>query len=169
MIFTHFKISFRQLMKNKTFTFINVFGLTLGFLCFILLALYVHDELSFDLFHSDADRMYRVVQHEKQEDGTIRNVGPVAARIGRESAAQFPEVEESCGITSIGRATFGNDPATRDYEAILITDANFLTFFDFPLLEGDPATALSKPNSIVIIESIAKKYFGDKPAMGKQL
>lgn len=169
MLFNHFKISFRQLMKNKTFTFINVFGLTLGFLCFILLALYVHDELSFDLFHKDANRMYRVIQHETQEDGTIRNVAPVAARIGREAVTQFPEVEESCSITSIGRATFGNDPLTRDYEPIIITDDNFLTFFDFPLLEGDATTALSKPNSIVITESIAKKYFGDTPAMGKKL
>ncbi|HEU5289217.1 MAG TPA: ABC transporter permease [Cyclobacteriaceae bacterium] len=169
MLFNHFKISFRQLMKNKTFTFINIFGLTLGFLCFILLALYVHDELSYDLFHSDSQRMYRVLQHEKQEDGTIRTVAPVAARVGKESAAQFPEVEEQCSITSIGRATFGNDPLTRDYEPIMITDDNFLTFFDFPLLEGDPATALSKPNSIVITESTAKKYFGDQPAMGKKL
>ena len=169
MLFNNFKISFRQLMKNKTFTFINVFGLTLGFLCFILLALYVHDELSYDLFHKDSQRMYRVLQHEKKEDGTIRTVAPVAARIGKESATQFPEVEESCSITSIGRATFGNDPLTRDYEPIMITDDNFLTFFNFPLLEGDPATALSKPNSIVITESIAKKYFGDQPAMGKKL
>jgi putative ABC transport system permease protein len=157
------------LMKNKVFTFINIFGLTLGFLCFILLALYIHDELSFDLFHKDAGRMYRVLQHEKQEDGTIRNVAPIAARIGKESVAQFPEVEESCSITSIGRATFGNDPMTRGYEPLLITDDNFLTFFDFPLLEGDPTTALSKPNSVVITESTAKKYFGDQPAMGKKL
>ena len=169
MLFNHFKISLRQLMKNKTFTFINVFGLTLGFLCFILLALYVHDELSFDLFHQDAQRMYRVLQHEKLDDGTMRTVAPVAARIGRESATQFPEVEESCSITSIGRATFGNDPLTRDYEPLLITDDNFLTFFDFPLLEGDARTALSKPNSIVITESIAQKYFGNEPAMGKKL
>src|SRR6185436_1530620 len=110
MLLNHFKISFRQLMKNKTFTFINIFGLTLGFLCFILLALYVHDELSFDLFHRDAPRMYRVLQHEKQEDGTIRNVAPVAARIGVEAAKQLPEIEEFCRISAVGRATFGNDP-----------------------------------------------------------
>src|SRR6476469_9410176 len=120
MILTHFKISFRQLMKNKTFTFINIFGLTLGFLCFILLALYVHDELSFDLFHSDANRIYRVVQHEKMEDGTIRNVAPVAAALGTEIATQFPEVEETTGFTVVGRGTMGNDPMNRDYERILI-------------------------------------------------
>jgi putative ABC transport system permease protein len=169
MLFNHFKISFRQLMKNRVFTFINVFGLTLGFLCFILLALYVHDELSFDLFHKDAPRMYRVLQHEKNEDGTIRNVAPVAARIGLEAASQLPEIQDVSRITAVGRATMGNDPMTRDYERILITDANFLTFFDFPLLEGDPATALTKPDAIVISESFAKKYFGDTPALGKQL
>jgi putative ABC transport system permease protein len=169
MILTHFKISFRQLMKNKTFTFINLFGLTLGFLCFILLALYVHDELSFDLFHADADRMYRVVQHERQEDGTIRNVAPIAAAIGTEMKTQLPEVEETSSFIVIGRGTMGNDPMTRDYERILITSPNFLTFFDYPLLDGDAAKALSKPDGIVISETFAKKYFGNGPAMGKQL
>ncbi|HEY3430614.1 MAG TPA: ABC transporter permease [Cyclobacteriaceae bacterium] len=169
MFFTHLKISFRQLMKNKAFTFINIFGLTLGFLCFILLALYVHDELSFDLFHTDANRMYRVLQHEKQEDGAIRNVAPVAARIGAEMATQFPEVEASCSFTVFGRTTMGNDPLARDYERILVPDRNFLSFFNFPLLEGDPATALNQPDGIVISESFAKKYFGNTSALGKQL
>src|SRR5688572_26297506 len=113
MLFNHFKISFRQLMKNKTFSFINIFGLTLGFLCFILLALYVHDELSFDLFHKDAQRMYRVLQHEKQEDGTIRSVAPVAALVGKEAASQFPEVEDVCRLSALGRVTVGNDPVNR--------------------------------------------------------
>lgn len=169
MFFTHLKISFRQLMKNKVFTFINIFGLTIGSLCFILLALYVHDELNYDLFHTDANRMYRVLQHEKQEDGTMRNVAPVAARIGAEAANQFPEVEETTRISALGRATFGNDPMARDYERLLATDPNFFTFFNFPLLEGDAKTALSKPDAIVISETFAKKYFGDEPPMGKQL
>lgn len=113
--------------------------------------------------------MYRVLQHEKQEDGTVRNVAPVAARIGAEIAAQFPEVEATCSFTAFGRTTMGNDPLTRDYERILVPDRNFFTFFNFPLVEGDPASALSKPDGIVISESFAKKYFGDQPAMGKQL
>lgn len=169
MLSNHFKISFRQLMKNKTFTFINIFGLTLGFLCFILLSLYIHDELSFDLFHKDSARMYRVLQHEKMDDGTIRDVATTAARIGPEATAQFPEVESSTRISSIGRITMGNDPANRDYEPITITDTNIFSFFDFPLLEGDPHTALTKPDAIVVSESFARKYFGTTDVMGKQI
>lgn len=169
MLFNYFKISFRQLMKNKVFTFINVFGLTLGFLCFILLSLYIHDELSFDLFHKDSARMYRVLQHEKLEDGTVRDVATTAALIGPESAIQFPEIEATLRISSMGRLTMGNDPANRDYEPITTTDKNFFLFFDFPLLEGDPSTALTQPDAIVVTESFARKYFGTTDVMGKQL
>ena len=72
MIRNYITISFRQLMKNRVFSFINIFGLTLGFLCLILLALYVHDELSFDTFHRDADRMYQAIAREKQIKGGSR-------------------------------------------------------------------------------------------------
>lgn len=169
MLFNHFKISFRQLMKNKTFTFINIFGLTLGFLCFILLSLYIHDELNFDLFHKDSARMYRVLQHEKMEDGTTRDVATTAALIGPEAATQFPEVEATMRISSIGRITMGNDPANRGYEPIAITDTNIFSFFDFPLLEGDPVTALIKPDAVVVSESFARKYFGTTDVLGKQI
>jgi putative ABC transport system permease protein len=169
MIKNYFKITLRQLMKNKTFTFINLFGLTLGFLCFILLALYIHDELSFDLFHQDSNRMYRVLQHEKQENGTTRTVAPVACLIGKEGVAQFPEVEDMCRLSALGRVTVGNDPANRDYEQLLYADPNFFSFFDFKLLEGKPDEALKNPDAVVLSEKFAKKYFGDEPAFGKRL
>ena len=167
MLSNHFKISFRQLRKNKVFAFINIFGLTLGFLCFILLSLYIHDELSFDLFHKDSGRIYRVLQHEKMEDGTIRDVATTAALVGPGIATQFPEVESTLRISAIGRITMGNDPANRDYETVTITDPNIFSFFDFPLLEGDPKTALTQPDVIVVSESFARKYFGTTDVLGK--
>lgn len=169
MLFNHFKISFRHLMNNKTFTFINIFGLTLGFLCFILLSLYIHDELSFDRFQKDSAKTYRLLQHEKLEDGTVRDVAPIAPRIGPEAVAQFPEIEASCRVTAFGRTTMGNDPMNRGYESVIVVDPNYLTFFDVTLLEGDPRTALSERDGIVISESFAKKYFGSTPAFGKQI
>jgi putative ABC transport system permease protein len=99
----------------------------------------------------------------------VRNVAPVSARLGLEAAIQIPEIEAVSRISGNGRITMGNDPLNHDYEQVLITDPNFLTFFNFPLLEGDPATALSKPDAIVISEAYAKKYFGDTPPIGKQL
>lgn len=169
MIFNHFKISFRHLMKNRTFTFINVFGLTLGFLCFILLSLYIHDELSFDQFHKDSPRIYRVLQHEKLEDGTMRDVATTAAQVGPEVAAQFPEVESTMRISFLGRLTMGNDPTNRGYETITITDPNFFSFFDFLLLQGDANTALIQPDAIVVSEAFAIKYFGTTDVLGKQI
>ncbi|HYC86099.1 MAG TPA: ABC transporter permease, partial [Chryseosolibacter sp.] len=168
MFINNLKISIRYLLKNRTFSFINVFGLTLGFTCFILIALFLQDELTYDRFHSDADRIYRVIQHE-EKDGNIRDVAPVAARIGPEAAKQFPEVEDATRVSAIGRTTMGNDPANRGYERITIADPNFFNFFDFELIEGDPKTALAAPDGLVISESTAKKYFGDQPALGKRI
>lgn len=169
MLSNHFKISFRQLMKNKTFTLINVSGLTLGFLCFTLLSLYIHDELSFDSFHRDAARTYRVLQHEKMDDGTVRTVATTATLIGPEVAAQFPEVESTTRISFIGRITMGNDPATRDYETISITDSHIFSFFGFPMVQGDPKTALIEPDAVVVSEKFARKYFGTTDVLGKQI
>ncbi|MEK6780393.1 MAG: ABC transporter permease [Bacteroidota bacterium] len=169
MGFNYLKIALRFLLKNRTFTIVNIFGLTLGFLCFILITLYLHDEVSFDLFHKDADRIYRVLQHEKQEDGTIRNVAPVAARIGPEAIKQLPEVEQVAHISAFGRITMGNDPANRNYERAITTDPDFLRFFNFPMIEGDPATALHQSDGVVLSKKLARKYFGDGPVLGKRL
>lgn len=169
MLFNYFKIAFRYLLKNRTFSAINIFGLTVGFLCFILIALYLHDELSFDMFHQDAQKMYRVLQHEKQEDGTTRDVAPIAAMIATEMLKQIPETQDVVRISGLGRTTMGNDPANRNYERIITTDPNFFTFFNFPLVEGDPKTALDQPDGAVISETLAKKYFGDQPALGKRV
>lgn len=169
MLFNYIKIALRQLYKNKVFSIINITGLTLGFLCFIILGLYVHDELSFDTFHKDADRTYRVLQHEKQDNGEDRHVASIAAQVGPNLKAQFPEVEDVLRIYSIGRSTMGNDPALRNYEITFTADSNFFNFFDFVLLEGNPATALTKPNSVVLSESTAKKYFSNTSAFGKTI
>lgn len=169
MHFNNLKISFRHLIKNKTFTLVNAAGLTLGFLCFILVSLYLHDELSYDTFHSDAEKIVRVMEHQQQEDGTIRNIAQVSPLLGLESAEQFEEVEESCRLTAFGRITLGNDPAARSYERTWTVSDNYFQFFNFPLAEGDPATALKTPDGIVISESLAKKYFGTSPYLGKQI
>lgn len=166
---SYFKISLRQLNKNKTFAAINISVLTLGFSCFLLLALYVQDELSFDMFHRDADRIYRILQHEQQDNGTTRNVSSIAPAIGKEVKEQFAEVDDMCRLSAFGRVSLGNDPTTRTQERALSADPNFFTFFDFPLVEGDPKDALQSPRGIVISETIKERYFGDGPAVGKQI
>jgi putative ABC transport system permease protein len=166
---SYFKISVRQLIKNKTFTAINISVLTLGFTCFLLLALYLHDELSFDMFHRDANTIYRITQREQQDNGTLRNISAVAPTIGKEVQEQFPEVEDMVRLSAFGRVTLGNDPTNRTHERALSADDNFFTFFDFPLLEGDAKTALKEPFTIVVSETIKEKYFGTGSALGKQI
>ncbi|HEY0654701.1 MAG TPA: ABC transporter permease [Chryseosolibacter sp.] len=169
MLINYFKIALRYLLKNRTFSIINIFGLTLGFLCFILITLYIHDELSFDLFHRDATRISRVVQDEQLDDGTRRKVAPVAGKIAPEALKQIPEIDDAVRLSALGRITMGNDPVNRDYEVTVTTDENFFSFFDFPLVAGDPATALKTPDAIVISEKYAEKYFGKENPMGKRL
>ncbi len=168
MIINYLRIAIRHLYKNRIFSLINLFGLTLGFLCFTLLSLYVYDELSFDMFHKDADRIYRILQHETKDDGSVRDVYMTSAMIGRNSVDQIPEVEASTKMYGLGRRTFGNDPAARDYEVSLTMDPNFFTLFNFPFVEGDPSTALTKPDAVVISEDYARKYLGNEgPYLGK--
>lgn len=169
MLFNYLKISARHLVKNKSFTLINISGLTLGFLCFILLALYIQDELSFDMFHRDASKMYRLIQHRQEDDGTIHSIGEVAVLIGKEAKTQYEEVEDFCRLTAFGRVTMGNEPISRVHERVISTDNNFFTFFDFPLVEGNPKTVLVNPDAIVLSERMAKKYFGNESPVGKQL
>lgn len=169
MFINYLKIALRYLLKNRTFSAINIFGLTLGFLCFILITLFIHDELNFDQFHKDSARISRVIQDEQLEDGTRRNVAPVAGKIATEAIKQIPEVEDAVRISALGRITMGNDPTNRDYEVTSTTDENFFRFFDFPLVEGDPNNALKTPDAIVISERYAEKYFGKENPMGKRL
>lgn len=166
---SYFKISVRQLIKNKTFSAINISVLTLGFTCFLLLSLYLHDELSFDMFHRDAKNIYRLTQREQQDNDTQRSISSVAPAIGKELREQFAEVEDMVRLSAFGRVTLGNDPTHRTHERALSADANFFTFFDFPLVEGDAKSALQEPFSIVVSERIKEKYFGTGPALGKQI
>lgn len=169
MIANYFKIALRYLLKNRTFSLINLFGLTIGFVSFLLIAMYLQDEWSFDGFHSDADKIYRVLQHVQEDDGSTRDLAVVNALIAPETMKQYPEVEDVFRFTGFGRITMGNDPPSRQYVSLLTPDPNFLKFFDFEVIEGDPATMLSAPDHVVLTEKAAKSYFGNEPALGKHI
>lgn len=169
MLLNYFTIAARHLLKNRLFSAINLFGLTIGFLCFTVLSLYVYDELSFDRFHFDADRIYRVTYHETTPEGSARDVMMVAAKIGPEALNQIPDVEAAVRLYAFGRITMGNDPAARGYEATYTADKAFFKLFNFPLVEGTPETALSQADGVVFSESQARKYFGEGPYLGKRI
>jgi putative ABC transport system permease protein len=169
MFRNYIKIAFRYLVKNKVFSIINILGLTLGFTCFTLLSLFVLDELSFDRFHSDSERIYRVIQTITEPDGSSRKVARVAPLVGTEAERQFPEVIAQTQLRPMLRLTVGNEPLSRSYEVEWVADSGFFEFFDFEFLYGNPETALQEPNSMVITESTALKYFGETNVTGRTL
>ena len=168
MIKNHFKIAIRNLLRNKSFTAINVFGLAIGITTCLLIMLFVQNELSYDRYNVKADRIVRVVfrgsvQGEKMKEAMA--MPPVAQTLKKD----FPEVQEATRLRKFGypRVTYG-DKTLKD-NAFAYVDSNFFQVFTLPFLKGDAKTALLEPNSIVISESVAEKYFGKEDPIGKVL
>jgi putative ABC transport system permease protein len=170
MLNNYLKIALRNLLNHKAYSFINLFGLTTGLVCFLLIALYLFDELTFDAFHKDADRIYRVIEHKTSAAGKESNLAEVASNISVASKSNLPEVEYATRATELGRAkitTTENNQAF--YEHYYIADASFFKVFDFPVVQGNPQSALSTPYSVVITEPTAIKLFGHTNVTGKQV
>lgn len=167
MIKNYFKLAFRNIRKYKFFSAVNILGMSIGIAACLLILLYVVDELSYDRFHSNAERMYQVGLHAKigDQDISVANTCPPMAET---LVSEVPGVEQATRIAGFwGTPTlkFGDKAFTED--KIFHADSNFFSFFSFELVEGDPKTALQEPNSIVLTESIATKYFGNERALGK--
>ena len=167
MIKNYFKIAWRNLWKNKLFSFINIVGLAVGVTCCVLIFLYVQNQLSFDKYNVNADRIYRMSSTIIQEN-KVESFAPSSPVTSQKIQSAFPEVEK------IVRLTFAKKPVAykdkRFYDTkILFADSTLLDVFTFPLIYGNIQKALSAPYSIVITEKIAKKYFGNESAVGKTL
>ena len=165
MIKNYFKVAYRNLLRNKRYTIINIGGLTLGFCCFLLLNFYVSSEKNFD---SASPGVYRLLQKE-QKDGKIREMATIGPRVGTAGKEQFPEIEKVTQLLGLGRLTVGNDPADRQYERITTIDSSFFDVFKLKFIEGMPQAVFTQPNGIVITRTLAKKYFGNKSALHKTL
>jgi putative ABC transport system permease protein len=168
MLKSYIITAYRYLTRQIGYSLLNIIGLTFGMACFLIIALYVVDELSFDAFHADADRIYRVLETKTSADGKPVKTGTVAYNISAQGEKTLPQIIASTRALVMGRANMSN-PANKQvfYDDFWMADKNFLHVFDFPLLEGDPATALQEPYSVVITPEIAKKLFGNKPALGE--
>jgi putative ABC transport system permease protein len=166
MIKNYFKISLRHLIKNKTFTFINVFGLVLGISFSTMLYTYVSNELSYDSFHQKSDRIYRALWVNKSIPDNVRTFGSIVPLIGPELVNSFPEVEEMTRLFQFAGQVVVEIGDARYSERSWFTteDKNFFNVFDFEFIAGDKATALTQSFSVVLPESIAKKYFGEESA-----
>jgi putative ABC transport system permease protein len=170
MIKNYLLTALRTLVRNKLYTTLNVVGLTFGMSCFLLIGLYLFDELTFDTQHKNADRIYRVIEH-KTVDGESTTIAAAGYKLAEESKKTIPGVENTTRIQRTGRANIINPerPANFFQETVTIADEHFLTIFDFPFITGNSATALREPNSIIITEDLAMKLFGKTNVIGKIL
>ncbi len=167
MIKNYFKTALRNLARNKIYSFINIAGLSLGLACAMLIMLYIKDEVSFDKFHKKINQIYRIDRENVREEGSAHYSSYTGYVQGPRFAANIPEIQSFVRFQPSG-AEIKSGPNIQS-EGVSFVDANFFSVFDFPLLKGDAKSALTQLNSIVITETIAKKYFGNSNAFGKTL
>ena len=167
MLKNYFKIALRNFRKSKIFSFINIFGLAVGLTCFMLIAAYVYNELSYDRYPKDAKDIYRVILS-VQGNGNEVVYPAVDVAVGEGIKNTFPEVKEFARLVPTSEYVKYSDKQFKE-EHIAFADSNFLQMFSIPLLEGNAREVLVQPNSIVISKEFEKKYFGGEDAIGKTL
>jgi putative ABC transport system permease protein len=169
MIKNYFKIALRNIQRNKVFSFINIFGLAIGITCCIMLALIIHHELSFDLFHENASTIHRIrVNDVYLETGEISKAFPITtAAVGPSMKEAFPEVLDYVRFSSHRAGYFTYKDRTFREEDITHTDSTIFNVFSFDVISGNPASMLSRPNSIALTETLAKKIFGNDDPIGE--
>lgn len=166
MLRSYFKIAWRNIVRNKVFSAINIIGLSMGLATCLLISLFVLDELSYDRFNEKADRIVRVVFRGTMNGGKI-NEAHVMPPTAQTLKADYPEVQEATRLRVGGSPviTVGNKPF-RD-ASVAYADSNFFQVFTLPLLKGNAKTALVQPNTAVITQEMAGRYFGNEDPIGK--
>lgn len=167
MLKNYFLVTLRAFRKHKLYSLLNVFGLSLGLVVVLLVALFVRYEFSFDRFHERADRTYRVVQEQPRNIYLGSNRFAVTpAPLERAIADELPYVESVTQVNDV-RAMVTTDDGPGVYEAGIYATPTFFDVFDFELLQGDPASVLAEPGSIVITPDLADRVFGTQDVVGK--
>tara|TARA_R110002074_G_scaffold197610_1_gene364672 strand:- start:22059 stop:24470 length:2412 start_codon:yes stop_codon:yes gene_type:complete len=166
MFKNYIKIAWRNLIKNKGYSIINIGGLAIGMACFLMIALFINNELSYDTYHKNADNIYRVVHHSGSEDIDDQWIWGNAP-VGPALKADFSEVIEKVQFSGRSDVLLEYNENSFQESNCFYVDATVFDVFSWPLISGNPETALEAPYSIVLTESTAKKYFGNEDPMGK--
>lgn len=171
MLRNYFLIAFRNMIRQKLISFINIFGLATGLAACLLIYLFVQDERSFEQIHKQADQIYRLnLKLFLPNDGGSEKVARIGSAVGDIVKKDFPQVREVVKIRKLEERVIEEpDSKIRFYETIHFVDSNLFDVFTIPMLAGNPETALLEPNSVVISEHIAEKYFGRRDAVGKMI
>ena len=175
---TIFTIAYRNLIKNRIYTLVNIFGLAIGMAACFFIFQYVHFETSYDGFNKNVAKIYRV---NISFGGSFSNMPPQSTNhpaVGPAMKAEFPEVVDYARVVNPAIFFFVSNISYTDTRGnvvvfnpgkLYVADPSFLTMFSFPFVSGDPSTALVAANTTVISEKLAKKYFGNDNPMGKTL
>jgi len=165
MLKNYLKTTFRNIIKHKTFSFINIFGLAVGMACTILILFWVQDELRYDKFFKNADNTYLVLRGDK--DGPTAVTSKMLAPALK---AELPEIKKSTSFIQYDNFKLLIQNGNKGFEEnVIIAETNFFEMFSFKFREGNPELVLSNANSLVITENFARKYFGNENPMGKYL
>jgi putative ABC transport system permease protein len=168
MIKNYFKIAWRNLLRNKSFTAINIAGLSTGLTCCLLMILYMQHHLSFDNFHDKGHRIVRVIMEYGFSDGKTSKGNYTSARVFPAFQQNFPEVADGVRLSpSKALVKYGDNVFNEKY--FLYADSTFFNVFSFKILNGNPKTVLNAPQTVVLTQSTAKKYFGEEDPIGKSL
>ncbi|MBI9055550.1 MAG: ABC transporter permease [Bacteroidales bacterium] len=166
MIQNYIKTAFRHIARNKLFSTINILGLSIGMACSILIFLWVHDELSYDKFHKNADNIYRVIM-EKEEKGVKDQIARTAPPVGRVLKEDYPEIVASTRFFFLDLGFMQNMNIYNEDGAFV--DKDVFRMFDIHMIKGDTASVLALNTNIIISEKIALKLFGSTDVVGKDL
>ncbi len=166
MFRNYFKIAFRNLARNKIYSFINIAGLSIGLACAMLIILYVKDEVSYDRFHKNVNNIYRIVTQSVDKNGVKGHKDPNTGYLqGPRFAQNVPDIKYFVRVQS-GNENIKLGTEVKDQD-LLYVDSTFFDVFSFPLVSGNRQTCLKDPSSVVISEDAAKKQFGTTDAIGK--
>ena len=169
LLSNYFKVAKRNIFRHKGYSFINITGLALGMACCILIVLWVLDETSYDTFHKNADSIYGIVQTQNSDNGK-RYFTSTPAVFAGSFKEDFPEVTASTRYTAAWDEMIVSYKDKLFFEkSLAYVDPSFLDIFSFPLLKGNKSSALSAPNSIIINDEMAVKYFGNENPLGKTI
>ncbi|WP_293939617.1 ABC transporter permease [Sphingobacterium sp. UBA5996] len=169
MIKNYIKIAWRNISKNKGYSTINIIGLAIGLACCLLITLYVQNELSYDNYHANKDRIYRIVHDYKDVSSTEQHQIWGNAPVGDAIKADFPEIEKVVQFSGQTSILLKKGDKRFQEENVFFMDSTAFDVFSWKVLAGDPRTALNNAYSVVLTESTAKKYFGDQNPIGKTL
>lgn len=163
------KIAFRSIVKHKSFSFINIAGLTLGLTACLLIGLFVRDEKSFDKFIPQGEQVYRVYNVVTNNEGNENNAG-TPPMFATTLQGEFPEVEKALRVLKLQSKDLFEAENKKVYEeGGIAVDTTFFSIFPLPFIYGSLAGALNDPTSIVISADMAKRYFGNENPVGKQI